>query len=207
MSDRVPVIGLVGGVGSGKSTVGRLLEQLGCVRIDGDVIGHEVLRQGEVVEQIAGRWGRQMLDAQGQVDRRRLAQVVFADPAEMAALNAIMHPRIGAEIERQVAAARARPGVPAVVVDAAVLLEAGWDDVCTHLLFVRADDATRRARAAARPGWDETHWRQRETAQFPIDRKAVACSYELDNSSSLAHLQQRVREFFRQITHPTDPPA
>ncbi len=202
-----PVIGLVGGVGSGKSTVADILARRGLTRIDGDRIGHEILTRPEVRRQVVGRFGPDVLDEAGQVDRKLLGRAAFAAPDRLAELNAIMQPRIRAEIERRIAAARQDPAVPAVVLDAAILLEAGWDDLCSDLVFVRSDEAQRRDRVGKERGWDEADWRNREKSQFAVDRKAAACSYELDNRSSVSDLPARVRELIQRIVHPADPPA
>jgi len=127
---RVPVIGLLGGIGSGKSQVAALLARRGARVIAGDELAHEVLRQPAIRDAIAARWGRGMLDEQGQVQRRRLGAIVFADSCERRALEAMVHPWIQGRIARQVAAAREDPAVRLIVLDAAVMLEAGWDDVC-----------------------------------------------------------------------------
>jgi dephospho-CoA kinase len=202
-----PVIGLVGGVGSGKSTVADLLAEMGLARIDGDRIGHEILARPEVRRQVIERFGPDVLDAEGAIDRKLLGRAAFADPDRLAELNAIMQPRIRAQIERRIAAARQDPEVPAVVLDAAILLEAGWDDLCSDRVFIRSDEAQRLDRVGKDRGWDEAVWREREKSQFAVDRKAAACSYELDNRSSVSNLPARVRELFQRILHPADPPA
>ncbi len=189
-----PVIGLVGGVGSGKSTVAEAFRQQGARVIDADAIGHAVLRAPDVQRQVRERWGTGVLAPDGTVDRRALGRIVFADRAELDALNAIVHPRIRAEMERQIAVGRAE-GVRAVVLDAAVLFEAGWDDLCDRVLFVDAPEAQRRERVARTRGWDRSTWGAREKSQIPLDNKRGRCDDVLDNSSSVSHLQERVRAY------------
>lgn len=199
-----PVIGLVGGVGSGKSTVARELASLGCAVIDADRIGHEVLSEKPIREEIRAAFGDEVFDDDGAVVRGALAGRVFSDAVALARLNAITHPRIGALAQERIAAALARPDVPAVVVDAPLLIEAGWDRICTHKVFVASSADTRRHRTHRDRGWDEATWRSREKSQKELDTKAASCEYTIDNSSSLPHLTEQVRRLFELIVLPSD---
>ena len=191
-----PVIGIVGGIGAGKSTVAAELVKLGCARIDADAIGHALLADPAVQRQIRRRWGEGVFDPQGRVDRRALGETVFADAAQLQALGAILHPRMRRRMEQQIARAQADPRVAAVVVDAAVLFEAGWDDLCTHRVFVRAPRAQRARRVRAQRGWDAPAWRRREKMQISLDKKAAKSDYIINNSSSLSCLHEQVRSIF-----------
>ncbi len=199
-----PVIGLIGGVGAGKSTVANAFERLGCAVIDADREGHEVLRQPEIRDALAAMWGRKVLSDDGEVSRPAIAEIVFDDRAKLDALNALTHPRIARRIARRIEELQADSSVPAIVLDAAVVLEAGWDRQCTHLVFVAADSSLRRSRASTRRGWDEEVWRSREKSQIPLDRKAEKCSYQVDNSSSASHLDEQVRDVFHRIVSAAD---
>jgi len=200
-----PVIGIVGGVGAGKSTVAAELAAIGCAVIDADAIGHELLRSGGVIRALRRHWGDRIFAADGAVNRGALGDIVFADPAELDALNRILHPRIRRRIERRIAAARADRKVKAVVLDAAVLLEGGWDDLCTRLVFVDAPARERSRRAAAARGWDRRTWRDREKSQISLDKKRRRCDHTIDNSSSASHLGERVRLMFQAILEDVDP--
>lgn len=194
-----PVIGIASGIGAGKSTVAGLLGELGCEVIDADRLGHEVLADPDVQRAIGRTWGERVLRADGSVDRRRLAEIVFDSRGALARLNAILHPRIRRLAEARIAAARRRADVPAVVLDAPVLFEAGWNDLCTHLVFVRTPDDVRRQRVRDSRGWDTEHWRSRENSQISLDKKAAGCDYVVENSSSVPHLREQVRQLFHQI--------
>ena len=177
---RARVLGVVGGVGSGKSAVARLVAGAwGADLIDGDAAGHETLARPEVAAEVAAEFG-DVLDASGAVDRRKLGPIAFADAAAMARLEAILHPRMRRRFEADIAAAGAA-GRP-VVFDAAVLLEAGWRDLCDSVAFVDAPDDVRRSRAVGR-GWSEERWRSAEASQWPVARKRAAADVTLDNAA------------------------
>jgi dephospho-CoA kinase len=186
-----PVIGLVGGIGAGKSTVAAELGRLGCAVIDGDAIGHRLLAEPTVRRRLRERWGKGIFRPGGTVDRRRLGEIVFANRRELEALNAILHPRIRRRIAGAIDRAQADPATPAVVVDAAVLLEAGWQDLCTSLVFVEADEQ----------GWDAAARAVREKLQISLDKKRRKCHYSVVNSSSVSHLSEQIRSLFRDIIH------
>ncbi|HOF18879.1 MAG TPA: dephospho-CoA kinase [Phycisphaerae bacterium] len=194
-----PVIGLVGGIGAGKSTVAAEFEALGCARIDADWIGHELLGDESVRAAIRARWGAEVFLADGSVDRASVARKVFGRPDELAALNAILHPRMGERIAERIAAAQADPSARGVVLDAAVAFEAGWDRLCTHMVFVRASDAQRARRVRDSRGWDRDLWQSREKAQIPLDSKAARCYDTLENSSSISSLKEQIRRLFFRI--------
>ena len=200
-----PVIGLIGGVGSGKSTVAAELAELGCAVIDADAVGHEVIQRDDVKGELRRLWGDGVFDESGAVDRSAVAQRVFADPDDLLRLNAVMHPLMRAEFIRRIDEFRGEAAVKAIVLDAAVLLEAGWDDLCTTVVFVDASEDVRRVRAEAR-GWGESSWRRRENSQKPLDMKRSKAEYIVDNSSSLASLRESVRSLFHTLLHPTDCP-
>ena len=182
-------MGVVGGVGSGKSTVARLAaERWGLSRLDGDAAGHAALYEPAVRDALRARFGGGIFDADGAVNRSALASRVFGDTAEHRAarrdLEAVVHPRIRARFEADIAAARDR-GIPAVLLDAAVLLEGGWADVTDAVAFVDVPLPVRRERVAAR-GWDAAELARREASQWPVDRKRAAADAVLDNAGPAA---------------------
>lgn len=199
-----PVIGVVGGVGAGKSTAAGELARLGCALIDADRIGHELLDDESVREQLRERWGERIFDDRGRIDRKALGRIVFSDPDDLEALNAVMHPRIRRRITEQIADARSRKDVPAVVLDAAVLFEAGWNDLCTHLVFVDCPPDQRLGRVRAGRRWDEETWRRRERSQNFLDTKRRMCEYTIDGSSDVSHLVEQLRKLFHRIVIASD---
>ena len=196
MSSAKPVIGIVGGVGAGKSTAAAEMVRLGCALVDGDAIGHDLLCRPEVTGQLRRRWGDGVFLPDGAVDREGLGRIVFSDPAERRALDEILHPRIRSIMERQIAEMSRCPEVKAVVIDAAVLFEAGWDDLCTHRVFVDCPPEARARHVLVGRRWDRATWAAREKSQFSLDKKAEMCDYTFSNSSSVSHLAEQVRNFF-----------
>jgi len=164
------VVGLVGRIGAGKSTVARALADLGAEVIDADRIAHGVLAEPEVVAAIAARFGREVLDPAGQVRRPLLAERVFgptaAHDAALADLEAIVHPRVRRRIDERletIAAAERGDRPTLVVLDVPLLMQAGWDGRCDRLVHVVCDEGQRRLRVDAR-GWPESQRLARERA-------------------------------------------
>jgi dephospho-CoA kinase len=183
---RPVIIGLVGGVASGKTYIGTLLESHGALRIDADRLGHEVLQQPEVRDALRARWGAEIFNASGEVDRPALATQVFGDSAEATserrALEAIVHPRIRSLAEQRISEARGKAEpLTAIVLDAPLLLEAGWEPLCDLILFIDTPEETRYERAKTR-GWTRTQLQQREGSQLPVSEKRSRSTHIIDNS-------------------------
>ena len=199
-----PVIGIVGGIGAGKSTVAAELVALGCARVDADAIGHDLLARPDVKDELRRRWGQGVFDARGNADRREIARRVFADAADLAALNAILHGRIRQEMARQIEKLQSAADVAAIVVDAALLLETDWHELCTVLVFVDSADSLRGDRVRAERGWTEAAWRSREKSQKSLDMKRSRADYVIDNSSSVSCLREQVRSVYHRILRSAD---
>ena len=195
------VIGVVGGVASGKSLIANVFRELGARVVDVDRLGHEVLLEPEIKQGIRARWGDQAFSEGGQVDRKALAKIVFAPDADGAAalarLESITHPRIAKRLEEQIVQSR-RDGNRLVVLDAAVLMKANWDRYCDKVVFV---DATRKERVARamRRGWTEDEFSLRESAQLPISEKKARADFIISNSSSPDHAYDEARRCWNQI--------
>lgn len=193
----VPLFGLLGGVASGKSAVAELFGELGARVLDADKAGHEVLLRPDVKVAVQTAWGKGVFTSAGEIDRPRLGRIVFADASALRQLENITHPHIGtllAERARQFAAEGAR----AIVLDAAVMLKAGWDKLCDALVFIDAPRDARLARAWRR-GWSEQDFDRREAAQEPVEEKRRRCNYVIDNSGSLGQTREQVRRIWEAI--------
>jgi len=192
------VIGILGGVAGGKSLVARQLADLGAALLDADRTGHDVLRRPEIEAAALARWGRGVFDRDGRIDRVRLGQVVFAQqPAaarEREYLQQLTHPEIGRLLGEQ-AEQLAAEGYPVCVLDAPLLLEAGWDRFCDKLMLVDSPRELRMARALAR-GWSERDFSAREAAQKSLDSKRRLADVVVDNSGSPEQTRAQVERFW-----------
>jgi dephospho-CoA kinase len=188
-----PVIGLVGAIGAGKSTAAAAFALRGGFVVDADKLGHDALEQPEIRRMVLDRWGASGIvrNTDGRIDRRAVAAIVFANPAERAALEGIVYPYIGKRAAEEIAAARAEPAVKFVVVDAAVMLEAGWN-ICDRMVYIDAPHSIRAARVAARSGWTEADLEARESAQWPAEEKKKRCDAVIVNDGSREQLQEKV---------------
>ncbi len=198
-------IGLVGGVASGKSRVARMLGELGAGLLDADRTGHDVLVEDlEVRDAVRQRWGKAVLAADGSIDRGAVAGRVFAEGNQGAAdrrfLEELLHPRIRRRVEQQLEAFRAA-GRPAVVLDAPLLLEAGWGPMCDVILLVDAPREVRLDRARQR-GWSDDQFARREAAQWPVDRKRPHAGAVVLNGGTEDQLREAVRDFWRRHVEP-----
>ena len=196
------VVGLTGGIGTGKSTVSRLLIELGAVVIDADAIVHALQAPGSpVLAEIADVLGGDVLDATGALDRACVAERVFRDPAQRQRLNAIMHPRVGAEMARRSEAAR-RAAVPLIVMDIPLLFETRPRDRAAArggadaTVLVYAPRAVQIERTVARDGCTREQAEQRIAAQLPIDEKRALADHVIDNGGALIDTERQVRELF-----------
>lgn len=213
------VVGLLGGVASGKSLVAGELVALGAALLDGDRAGHEVLRMPDVERAVRERWGARVFGQDGRIDRSALARIVFASPSEPTAqahpdasggrttppvgnedlnqLEQITHPRIGALLERRAAELEA-DGYPVAVLDAPVMLKAGWDHFCDRIVFIEAPLEVRLARARQR-GWTPNEFAEREAAQESLNVKRDHADTIIDNSGSPEATRAQVTRLWQSL--------
>ena len=194
-----PVIGLTGGIGSGKSLVAGQLRALGCAVINADQLARAALDEPDVKAQLIQWWGPSVRDADGGIDRQAVARIVFEDPAQLRRLEDLTHPRVYAQravLHRQY---QSDPGVLAIVEDCPLLLETGLDSECDAVIFVDAPYPQRLQRLAAGRGWTEQDLAHREKNQLPLDKKAQRADYVIVNDASEAACDAHVRGVFSQI--------
>src|SRR5262245_26171905 len=191
------VLGLIGGIGSGKSTVAAEFAKCGAAVIAGDQLGHEALRQPSIKKQIVARWGAK-IETDGEIDRGKLGRIVFADPAERRELEALVHPEIKRRIEEEIQKAQADPRVTLIVLDAAIMLEAGWTGPCDALVFVDAPRETRLARLAQR-GLSAKDVEAREQAQMPLEEKKRRADYVIENKGTVEEVREQVKGLSRRL--------
>ncbi len=185
-------------MGSGKSLAAAEFAKYGGRIVSGDASGHEALRRPDIKEQVIRRWGQEILNDQGEVDRRRLGAIVFADPKERQALETLVFPWIEKRIDEEIARARNDSQANFVVLDAAIMLEAGWAKRCDKIVFVDAPREERVRRLGQERGWMAQQIEEREKAQWPLNEKQMRADATLDNSGSPEALAQQVRKLVAQ---------
>lgn len=189
------IIGILGGIGSGKSTVARMFENLGAARIDADEIAHQVREEPEIVARIKDTWGDQIL-TDGTVDRRKLSNIVFTCREELDRLNAIIHPQVMLLIETALDEIKTDSDVKAVVLDAPLLVETGFSPACDVFVYVDTDVQTRRKRVLARKHLSQSDMTSREKFQISLDKKRQMSHHVINNNSSEDLTFQQVSEIW-----------
>ncbi|GAB4521872.1 MAG: dephospho-CoA kinase [Phycisphaerales bacterium] len=192
---RPVVIGMAGGIASGKSRVASEFEALGCVVVDSDKEARAALERPEVVRTLVSWWGGGILDDKGEVDRSEVASIVFNDASQRERLEGLIHPMVKHTRAEVVARAR-EAGAPGVIIDAPLLFEAGLDKECDATVFVEAERAVRLRRVITKRGWDEAELDRREAAQLPLDEKRRRADYVVDNQGDDEALREAVRRVF-----------
>lgn len=188
-------IGLLGGVASGKSTVAAELERLGAVVLDADRLAHEVLAEPAVARAVRARLGEGIEAADGSLDRKKIAALVFADRELKAWLEAQIHPRVREKILAGIAAA-GTTGKRAVVLDVPLLAEGPLLALCDTTIFVAAPESVREARAQEERGWAAGELAKREAHQRDLEEKQRLAKHVIENSGSLEELRTKVRRWF-----------
>jgi dephospho-CoA kinase len=197
----VLTIGLTGGIGSGKSTVTRILGDLGGRIIDADRIGHEVYRPGTVGwTRVVEAFGQDIVSSDGTIDRRKLGAKVFSDPSALRRLNAIVHPLIAEEVRSRIERWREEDPSAPVVVEAAVLLEAGWDELVDEVWVVVTDPHLAVERVTRDRGLAAEEVRKRIASQLPDEKRREAADCVLSNTGSLEELREAVERAWKRRT-------
>jgi dephospho-CoA kinase len=195
----IPVIGIVGGIGSGKSSVARWVaaRHSDVSLVNGDEIGHEVLTQPAVRDAVRKRFGEPVFNADGQINRKALGQLVFGPNREEQSarddLERIVHPRIRESIARKIADSAAA-GKRAVLLDAAVLFEAGWNDLCHAVVLIDVPRDERLARLRETRGWEDAETERRESSQASLESKRSQAQFIVDNSRSVEAAGRQLEE-------------
>ncbi len=194
-----PIIGILGGVGSGKSTVAAEFAKLGCKVIDADKIAHELIEREAVKGKIVSLFGKVIIDSGGKIDRRKLADIVFADGDKLSALNKIIHPLVLRRAEELIKQYNRQNQVKAIVLDMPLLMEVGWIRRCDRLIFVNCRRQLRVERAKKIGVSDENQFKIRENFQISLDSKANGADNMIDNNSGFSDLVRQVADIFSYI--------
>jgi dephospho-CoA kinase len=193
------VIGLTGGMGSGKSTVSQLLAEFGAVVIDADKVGHEAYQHGtKTWQELMAAFGEQIVAADGSIDRKKLGAIVFGSPEQLVRLNRIVHPRMFEMMQERIQQYR-QQSVKVVVLDAAILFEANWTPLVEEVWVVVASEAAVVARARARTGLPEEQIRSRLRSQMPVEDKIKRADVVIRNEGTVEDLRKQVEGLWARI--------
>ena len=193
------VIGLTGGIASGKSTVSRMLSELGAVVIDADKVGHEAFRpHTEAWRKVVAAFGKGILDQNEEIDRSKLAQLVFNDPKALKRLNRIMHPLMHRIVEQKIEALR-NQGVEVVVLEATLLIEARWTDLVDQVWVTITPEAAVVNRLVSQKRFTEEQARARIKSQTPIAQRAKNADVVIENDSDMNTLRKKVEALWRKL--------
>jgi len=192
--------GLTGGVASGKTTVARMLEELGARIIDADQLGHEILRAPlPAYQEAVRRFGAEILDPSGEIDRRQLGAIVFADPAKLSELNAIVHPQIIARVEELAAQYEVENPNSVIVVDAALIYEAGIGSQFRKMLVAWCRPEQQIERLIRRSGLSREEAEGRIRSQMSVEEKRRRADYVIDCSGSKENTRAQVRTVYAEL--------
>jgi dephospho-CoA kinase len=200
MAGQIPVIGLTGGIGAGKSTVTQMLEKLGAAVIDADKVGHQIyLPDLPAWREIVDTFGPEVLNADRTIDRQALGKLVFADPEALRTLNRIVHPKMFDRMGELIAEMRARGGMKAIVVEAAVLIEANWMALVDQVWVVVASEAVVVDRLAKQRHLSSEQVRTRIAAQLTNDERLKHADVVIRNDGSLEEVCHAVQQAWDQL--------
>lgn len=188
------MIGLCGGIGSGKSSVARLFAEMGCLVIDSDALNHEVLGEPAVVSELRDWWGERVVADDGKLDRKRVSDIIFRDPGQRQRLETLVHPLIASRREAIIARGLKDRAVRAIILDSPLLFESNLNRQCDSVVFVDTHEDLRLRRLQRTRGWDEPELRRREQWQAPLARKQSRSDFTIRNEGSLDELRATVAE-------------
>jgi dephospho-CoA kinase len=190
------VIGLTGGIGTGKSEAARILQDLGAVIINADQVGHKAyIPHSEIWQEVVKAFGEDILQPSGEIDRKKLGGIVFSDPEHLARLNRIMHPRMAKMVAERIKLL-AEQGKSVVVVEAAILFEAGWDSLVDEVWSTDSPEGLVIGRLQARNGLSEEEARRRIGAQMSASERRRRSNVVIDNSGDLADLERAIQSLW-----------
>jgi dephospho-CoA kinase len=194
-----PIIGIAGGIGSGKSTIARLFGQAGCLVLSADEAVRRLYRDNDVKQTLKNWWGEQVINGQNEVDRHEVAQIVFHQPKEKQRLEKLLHPGVTQLREQAMKEASKNSQVLAFIWDIPLLFETGLDSQCDAVVYVETPLEQRLARVRQTRGWDEAELNIRENLQQPLDFKRRMSKYIVQNTADVGFASKQVREVLSAI--------
>ncbi len=196
---QVFVIGLAGGIGSGKSTISEALARLGAEVLNADRMVHALLCEKPIIAKVARRFGRGVLDASGRIDRKSLAQIAFKTKKSIRDLERLLHPAVIDATAKRIAELRRTKGAHVVVIDAPLLFEAKMDRMCDEVVFVDAPKSVRLARLKKTRGWTRAVLEEREGHQIPVDDKRRNADVVIRNDASVGAARTQVLRYWKHV--------
>ncbi len=194
-----PIIGIAGGIGSGKSTVARAFADLGCLVIDSDALTTTAYQDPKVQTQLRQWWGDSIILPNGQINRPEIARYIFTDESQRKNLEQLLHPIVEALRRQIMAQAASNAQIKAYVWDTPLLFESGLNTQCDAIVFVDAPRPLRLARVAQNRGWTNAQLAQRENLQWPLDKKREISDYVIDNTADADLIRGQVAELLSRI--------
>ena len=191
MTTPLPIIGVTGGIGSGKSLVANILKENGCVVADADENTKVVLHRKEVQQQLVEWWGAKVLDDNGNVDRAFVASIVFNEENEINRLESLIHPLVR-KLQEETFNNAPKDAI-GLVIDAPLLMESGLDTLCDAIIFVDSPFETRLKRVVEHRSWNEEQLRKRGASQIGLDTKRSSADHIIINDGDIAHIEQQTR--------------
>mgnify|MGYP003956321983 FL=1 len=192
-----PIIGIIGGIGSGKSTIANIMGELGCIVADADANIATILQQKDVQEQLTRWWGDAINSEDGLLDRQAIANIVFRDDSERVRLESLLHPLARKMQEKQFSVADS--STKALIIDAPLLIESGLDVLCDAIIFVDVPFETRKTRVLQSRNWTEQELQSREATQYPLDKKRKRADYVVINEGDLGAVTLQVKKILDEI--------
>ncbi len=199
MKQRIKVIGITGGIASGKSTIAKMLESLGASVINADEICHRLINTKSISQKIVNRWGDHIQDKYGRIERHKLGEIVFADKKELSALNKMIHPEAIKRIKNRIAKLRNESTTVAIVIDAALLVESNLIDICDITLFVDTRKNTCKARVKNSRKWPSGEITKREKFQSSLSGKRKIADIVICNNLYQADTLKQLKDFWHQF--------
>jgi dephospho-CoA kinase len=193
------IVGLAGGIASGKTFVAAEFQKLGAALIEADLLGHQALTVDSVRAQIVDEFGSEVTGTDGEIDRKKLARLVFGNDSEskrrLQRLEAITHPEIARQIRHRLTDL-SNSGVQVVIFDAAVMFKSGWDKMCDRIVFIECDESVRQRRALSR-GWNQEELARREANQTSLaEKRRRATDIIKNNDQSSPTIADQVRHLW-----------
>jgi dephospho-CoA kinase len=194
-----PIIGLAGGIASGKSTVAGAFAQKGCAVIDSDALTTQAYADSSIVEHLRSWWGQEVFSSDGRLDRGRIAKHIFTDPRQKALLESVIHPWVDQHRKKLMSQAAKNAQVVAYLWDTPLLFETGLDQKCDTVVFVDAPEEVRMSRVNHIRGWDRKELERREKLQWPLDKKRKMSDHVISNAADVDSVRAQVQSVLSRV--------